>query len=121
MQEDDGDAHTLGLLVDLRDLCSNIADEHHRMASRLHDLLRQIQRPNVHGLDKEMGIRVEQLDEKGDPDGWPELFRALSLNCSITLARAAFEAACKCYPTKRLILKWGGVVVERYEPKKEAS
>jgi hypothetical protein len=36
--EDDGDAHTLGLLVDLRNLCSRIGDEHHRMASELHDL-----------------------------------------------------------------------------------
>jgi hypothetical protein len=117
MAEDDGDAHTLGLLVDLRNLCRRMGDEHHRMASELHDLLRQVQSPNVHGLDKEMGYRVEQLDEKGDPEGWPELFRALSLNCSITLARAAFEAACKCYPTKRLVLKWGGVVVERYEPR----
>jgi hypothetical protein len=36
----------------------------------------------------------------------------------VTLARAAFEAACKCYPTRRLVLKWGGYIVEKYEPKK---
>ena len=114
--EDEGDAHTLGLLVDLRKLCSRIGDEHRRMASELHDLLRQVQNPNVHGLDRELGFRVQQLDEKGNPESWPELFRLLSLNCSMTLARAAFEAACKCYPNKRLVLKWGGVVVDRYEP-----
>ena len=117
--EDEGDAHTLGLLVDLRNLCTRFGEEHHGMASELHDFLRQVQNPNVHGLNKELTFRVEQLDEKGDPDGWPELFRSLSLNCSITLARAAFEAACKCYPNRRLILKWGGVVVERYEPSKQ--
>jgi len=108
--EDAGDAHTLGLLVDLRNLCTRIGDEHHRMASELHDLLRQVQSPNVHGLDKEMGYRIMQLDEKGDPEGWPEMLRALSL--------AAFEAACKCYPTRRMILQWGSIVVDRYEPVK---
>ncbi len=119
--EDEGDAHTLGLLVDLRNLCTRIGEEHHRMASELHDLLRQVQNPNVHGLDKELTFRVEQLDEGVPEDQYPEMFRSLSLNCSIVLARAAFEAACKCYPTRRLILKWGGYIVERYEPKREAS
>lgn len=119
--DEEGDAHTLGLLVDLRNLCTRMGDEHHRMASELHDLLRQVQNPNVHGLDKELTFRVEQLDEKADAETHPELFRSLSLNCSINLARAAFEAACKCYPTRRLILKWGGYIVERYEPPKKAS
>lgn len=116
MAEDDGDAHTLGLLIDLRNLCSRIGDEHHRMAGELHDLLRQVQNPNVHGLDKELTFRVEQLDEKADPEGYPEMFRSLSLNCSMQLARAAFDAACKCYPNRRLILKWGSWIVEKYEP-----
>jgi hypothetical protein len=60
--EDDSDAHTLGLLVDLRDLCTPIGEEHHRMASQLHNLLRPVQNPNVHGLNKELTHRVEHLD-----------------------------------------------------------
>ena len=116
--EDEGDAHTLGLLVDLRDLCTKIADNHHQYASQLHDLLRQVQNPNVHGLDKELTFRVEQLDETAAEDQYPEMFRSLLLNCSVKLAHAAFEAACKCYPNRRLILKWGSYVLERYEPKK---
>jgi hypothetical protein len=118
MAEDEGDAYTLGLLVDLRDLCSRIGDEHHRMASELHDLLRQVQNPNVHGLDKKLTFRVEQLDEHAPSDQYPEMFRSLSLNCSQTIAQAAFEAACKCYPNRRLILKWGSYILERYEPGK---
>ena len=62
--EDKGDAHTLGLLVELRDLCRRMGDEHHRMASELHDLHRQVQNPSVHGLDKELTFRVEQLDRR---------------------------------------------------------
>ena len=88
------------------------------MASELHDLLRQVQNPNVHGLDKTLTFRVEQLDEHVPEDRHAEMFRSLSLNCSVTLARAAFEAACQCYPNRRLILKWGGYVLERYEPRK---
>lgn len=80
--EDEGDAHTLGLLVDLRRLCERIGDEHHRMAAELHDLLRQVQ-----NLDREMGFRVQQVDEGASQDAFHEPFRMLSLNCSITLAR----------------------------------
>lgn len=121
MVEDHGDAHTLGLLVDLRNLCRRIGEEHHRMAGELHDLLQQVQNPNVHGLDKELGFRVVQVDGDVPREQWPELYRALSLNCSITLARAAYDAACKAYPNCGIVLKWGGVVVDHYEPKKDAS
>lgn len=41
--EDEGDAHTLGLLVDLRDLRTKIGVEYRHMTSELHDLLRQVQ------------------------------------------------------------------------------
>jgi hypothetical protein len=61
MAEDEGDAHTLGLLVDMRELCRKIAENHHHYAAQLHGLLRQVQNPNVHGLDKELSFRVEQL------------------------------------------------------------
>jgi len=113
--EDDGDAHTLGLLVDMRDLCTKIAEEHHHYAAQLHDLLRQVKNPNVHGLDKELTFRVEQL-QLGEPDHRAETLRAMSLNASIPLARAAFGAAVKHYPNQRWILKWGGYIVERYDP-----
>ena len=42
----------------LRALCTKIGDTHYRMAAELHDLLRQVANPNVHGLDKELTFRV---------------------------------------------------------------
>jgi hypothetical protein len=36
--EPQGDGYTLGLLVDLRALCTKIGDSHYRMAAELHDL-----------------------------------------------------------------------------------
>jgi hypothetical protein len=91
--EDDGDAHTLGLLLDMRELCTRIAEEHHGYAAQLHDLVRQIQNPNVHGLDKEMGFRIEDI---GDGE-LPSINRAISLNCSAEVAHGAFAAAKKAY------------------------
>jgi hypothetical protein len=43
--EPQGDGYTLGLLVDLRALCTKIGDSHYRMAAELHDLLRQVANP----------------------------------------------------------------------------
>ncbi len=74
--------------------------------------------PNVHGLDKELGFRVEQL-QLGPPDQYAETLRAMSLNANINLARAAFGAAVKHYPNQRWILKWGAQIVERYDPPKK--
>jgi len=91
-----------------------------RWRAELHDLLTQVQNPNVHGLNKELTHRVEHLNGVTPLDQYPEMYRILSANASSALARAAFEAACKCYPNQRLILKWGSYVVERYEPKKRA-
>jgi hypothetical protein len=121
MMEDEGDAHTLGLLVDLRDLCLKIADNHHSYASQLHDLLQQVQNPNLHGLDKNMGFRVVQHEGTTPSDQWPEMRRMLSINCSMTLARAAFNAAVKAYPNQRIILKWGALVEDEYDPPKETK
>ena len=62
---------------------------------------------------------MERVDETVDADQHAEMFRSLSLNCSVSLGRAAFEAACKCYPPRRLVLKWGAYIVEKYEPPKK--
>jgi hypothetical protein len=111
--EPQGDGYTLGLLVDLRDLCTKIGADHYRMAAQLHDLLRKVANPNVHGLDKELSFRVQQtaVGEYG------ETLRTISLNGNAEVARAAFHAAVRCYPGQRWLLLWGSYIVEKYEPK----
>jgi hypothetical protein len=83
------EAYTLGLLVDLRDLCRKIGDSHFRMASQLHDLLRKVAHPNVSDVDKELTFRVQQqaFGEYG------ETLRTISLNGNKDVALAAFNAA----------------------------
>src|ERR1700682_619773 len=107
-----GDGYTLGLLVDLRALCTKIGDSHYRMAAELHDLLRRVANPNVHGLDKDLTFRVQQtaFGEYG------ETLRTISLNGTLEVGRAAFRAAVRCYPRQRWLLLWGAYIVEKYEP-----
>ena len=111
-EETEGDGYTLGLLVDLRDVCRKIGDNHYRMAAELHDLLRKVANPQVHGLDKELTFRVEQTAHGADG----ETLRTISLNGNAEVARAAFEAAARCYPRERWLLLWRSYVVEKYEP-----
>ncbi len=111
------DGYALGLLVDLRDLCRKIGDTNYRMAAELHDLLRKVANPNVHDLDKELSFRVQQttLGDQG------ETLRTISLNGNAEIARAAFQAAVRCYPRQRWLLLWGSYIVEKYEPKAAPS
>jgi len=115
--ETQGDGYTLGLLVDLRDLCRKIGDSHYRMAAELHDLLRKVANPDVHGLDAELSFRVQQkaFGEYG------ETLRTISLNGNAEIARAAFQAAVRSYPRERWLLLWGSYIVEKYEPKAAPS
>jgi hypothetical protein len=55
------------------------------------------------GLDKDLTFRVEQLG----PGYYGETLRAMSLNGSINLGRAAFGAAMKHYPNQRWITEVG--------------
>jgi hypothetical protein len=106
------DGYALGLLVDLRDLCRKIGDSHYRMAAELHDLLRKVANPEVHDLEKELTFRVQQKAH-GE---YGETLRTISLNGNADVARAAFEAAVRCYPQTRWLLLWGSYIIEKYEP-----
>src|SRR6476620_10763728 len=54
--DDDGSEHTLGLLLDLREVCLRIAENHDKYAADLHQLLREVQNPNLHDLDGELSF-----------------------------------------------------------------
>jgi hypothetical protein len=56
--EEEGDGYTLGLLVELRKLCTKIAEENHGYTSEVHRLLQQLANPNLHGLDRDLSFRV---------------------------------------------------------------
>jgi hypothetical protein len=111
MAEDDGDAHTLGLLVDPRDLCLKIAEHHEKYASDLHCLLLQVQNPNLHDLDRDLSFRVLELGP-----GYGDTLRTVSANANLRLGHAALEAAVKQNPKSTWLLKYPGGVAGRYDP-----
>jgi hypothetical protein len=115
--DEQADRFTLGLLVDLRDLCKEIGNEHLRFSSELHDLLRQVANPNVHGLDKDLTFKVQELAL--GPESFPETLRTISLNGNIEVARGAYSAAIRCYPKRRWLLLWGSYIVDQYDPKED--
>jgi hypothetical protein len=91
-----------------------IGTKHDEFHSRLWELLRQVANPNVHGLDKELTFRVKECDTTDV--SFPEELRCISLNGNVEVARGAFNAAVRCYPTRRWMLLWGSYIVERYYP-----
>jgi hypothetical protein len=42
--------------------------------------------------------------------------RTISLIGNAKVARAAFQAAVRCYPDQKWLLSWRAYVVEKYEP-----
>jgi hypothetical protein len=103
---------TLGLLIELRDLCRAIAQQHSGSSSKLHDLLQKVAHPSVPGLDKELTFRVLQKA----PGEYGETLRTISMNGNVEVGRAAFDAAVRVYPKDRWLFIWGGYIVARYEP-----
>ena len=109
--EESGEAHTLGLLQALRDLCKEAADSQHHYAYRFHELLQSISSSNTPDVAKELTFRVE-----GYVAGTRNRFRTISLNGNIEVARAAYEATVKLFPNDRWLLLWGAYVVEDSKP-----
>lgn len=110
--EDEGDAHTLSLLLDLRNLCTRIAEHHDTYAVDLHRLLQQVHNPNLHDLDRELSFRVLELG----PGYYGETLRTVSASANLTIAHGAFQAAIKQKPTSAWLLQYPGGVAGRYDP-----
>jgi len=115
--EDEGDAHTVDLLNDMRRLCDEMGASFDRFHTRFWELKQAISNPNTHGLSKELTYKVMQLETTDIR--YPETLRTISLNGSGPVARGAFFAAVKAYPTRTWVLRWGMMVMERYDPPKE--
>jgi hypothetical protein len=114
---EEGDSHTVDLLGDMRKLCDEMGASFDSFHRRFWELQQAISNPNTHGLSKELTHKVMQL-ETGTA-GYPETLRTISLNGSAPVAQAAFHAAVKAYPTRTWVLRWGMMVMERYDPPKE--
>ena len=113
MAEDDkGEAQTLGLLIELRDLCTRIADQHYDGANELHDLLQKIARPNLPDIPEELSFKVEQRHKTDRV-----VIRLMALTGNADVAVAAFDAAVKTAPGEAWTLSNGVFTMRDYRPK----
>jgi hypothetical protein len=110
--DDEGDAHTLGLLVELRALCQKIANHNDGYAYEVHQLLQQLCNQNLHDLYRDLRFRVIELG----PGYYGDTVRVVSANANLDLGHAALEAAVKQNPNKSWLLKYPGGVAGRYDP-----
>jgi hypothetical protein len=55
---EDGEAQTLGLLTELRELAEEISHGHMDFAHRFHELLQRVKNPNIPDVAQDFGFRV---------------------------------------------------------------
>ena len=67
----------------------SIAEHHDTYAADLHRRLQQVQNPNLHELDRELGFRVVELG----PGYYGDTVRTVSANANLRLGHAAARAA----------------------------
>jgi hypothetical protein len=110
--EEDGEAHTLGLLKELRELAREISDGHMDYAEKFHDLLQSACNPNLPTVAQDFGFTVLSTEVETGARG-----RTIAVCANITVAIAAWECACRIFPNDRWLLTWGGMV--QYDSRRE--
>jgi hypothetical protein len=101
--EEDGEAHTLRLLRELRDFAKEVSDGHMDYAERFHQLLQSVQNPNLPDVAKEFGFSVRSVDPEAGG-----VARTVAVCVNISIAVAAWACACKIYPNDRWLLPGAG-------------
>lgn len=108
----EGDGQTLGLLLELRELCARIVDRNDDAARELHQLLLRLRNPNLHGLDENLSFKVIQKE----PEYYGSPLRVVSANANLNLGHTALKEAIRQDPKSGWILLYSGGVAGRYDP-----
>ena len=109
---EDGEQHTLGILKELRELAEEISDGHMDYAHRFHELLQKVYNPNLPDVAKDFGFSV--VSTKPEIGG---VARTIAICANVSVAVAAWECACKIFPSDRWLVLWGGTV--RYDSRRD--
>jgi hypothetical protein len=108
--EDDGEAITLGILRELREMAEEISRGHMEYAGRFHRVLESLKNPNLADVANGLQYSVRSYER-----GTRQLTRVIAVCGNPTIARAAFECACKLFPNERWTLCWSGYVMDESE------
>src|SRR5664279_692878 len=110
---DDGEALTVSLTAQLRDVCERISERHYDGAAELHELLQQLSNPNLPFVEGGLTYRVDQWDDAGN-----SLLRLIAACGNGSVARGAYNTAVKIYPEQRWTLRQGTQIIEEHLPVK---
>lgn len=107
---EDGEAHTLGILRELRAMAEEIGRGHMDYAERFHCVLESLKNPNLPDVANGLQYSVRAYQK-----GTRQLTRVIAVCGNPTVARAAYECAAKIFPDARWTLCWGGYVMDESE------
>ena len=86
---EEGDGHTLSLLIELRELCRKIAEHNEGYACEVHRLLQQLNNPNLHELGRDLRFRVIQKT----PEYYGETLRTVAACANQLCSNTSGDAA----------------------------
>lgn len=109
--DEDGQLHTLGLLEELRSECKRMWGTSSELYFRIDELLRELANPNLHEIFSTSAFQVELWDRHAQHIRW-----VVAATASITIGRAAFDAAVAQYAGERLTLRKGLMVIREQAP-----
>lgn len=107
----EGGLYTLGLLEKLCAECKELWGASSAAYFRVDELLRELGNPNLHGIFPVSAFRVELWDRHAQHIRW-----VLAATASVTIANAALDTAISEYPSQRLTLRKGAMVIREHKP-----
>jgi len=105
---DDGQLHTLGLLEQLPAAARGAEGAYSDLYDRADRLLRELANPNLHEIAN-MSFRVELWDRHAQHVRW-----VIAAAGTITIARAAFDAAIANWPGEHFTLRQGIMLIREH-------
>jgi hypothetical protein len=109
--EEDGQLYTLGLFEELRAETKRLWGTSSELYSRVDRLLGELSNPNLHEILPASAFRIELWDRYDQSIRW-----VVAACASISISRAAFDAATLQFPDQRLALRKGAMVLREHVP-----
>ncbi len=109
--EQDGQLYTLGLLERLRAECKDLWGASSNAYFRVDELLRELANPNLHDIPTRLPFRVELWDRHDQRVRW-----VIAASSSVAIGHAALDTTIATYPSERLTLRNGILVIREHAP-----
>jgi hypothetical protein len=113
--DSDEQLHTLGLLEQLRQECSQHWNTSSTLYRRIDEVLRELANPNLHDI-ADLSQHVELWDRHGQHIRW-----LVAAAGTVTIGHAALDAAIESWPNERFTLRQGSRLIREHSSKKSGG